>query len=107
MIHLDGRVERLVENNEDIEVDSREVTNGARGHNAFSRHIVYVGGVAADGRTPEDTRTPAQHKALEAYVRDFHRRFPAVRIIGHRDIAAKACPSFDVAKWLKSIGIKQ
>lgn len=107
MIHLDGRVERLVENNEDMNVDSWEVTNGATDHNSVSRHVVYVGGVARDGKTPKDTRTPAQLKAMEAYVKDFHRRFPSVRIIGHNELAAKACPSFDVQKWLQSIGIRQ
>lgn len=107
MIHLDGRVERLVENNEDMNVDPWEVTNGATGHNSVSRHVVYVGGVARDGKTPKDTRTPAQLKAMEAYVKDFNRRFPSVRIIGHNELAAKACPSFDVQKWLQSIGIRQ
>lgn len=107
MIHLDGRVERLVENNEDMNVDPWEVTNGATGHNSVSRHVVYVGGVARDGKTPKDTRTPAQLKAMETYVKDFHRRFPSVRIIGHNELAAKACPSFDVQKWLQSIGIRQ
>lgn len=107
MIHLDGRVERLVENNEDMNVDPWEVTNGATGYNSVSRHVVYVGGVARDGKTPKDTRTPAQLKAMETYVKDFHRRFPSVRIIGHNELAAKACPSFDVQKWLQSIGIRQ
>lgn len=107
MIHLDGRVERLVQNNEDNVVDNWEITNGAQGYNSTSRHVVYVGGVARDGKTPRDTRTPAQLEAMAAYVRDFHRRFPGVRIVGHNELAAKACPSFDVQKWLVSIGIKQ
>jgi len=107
MIHLDGRVERLVDNNEDAEVDSWEVTNGAQGYNSTSRHVVYVGGVTKDGKTPADTRTPEQIKAMEEYVKDFHRRFPGVRIVGHNELAAKACPSFDVQKWLKAIGINQ
>lgn len=107
LIHLDGKVERLVKNNEDMEVDPWEVTNGAAGYNALSRHIVYVGGVAKDGKTPKDTRTPAQRKALEAYVKDFHRRFPTVRIVGHNELAAKACPSFSVKQWLREIGISQ
>ena len=47
------------------------------------------------------------NEAIEAYVKDFHKRFPGVRIIGHNEVAAKACPSFDVQKWLKSIGITQ
>ncbi|CAK7045524.1 hypothetical protein HMPREF1069_00769 [Bacteroides ovatus CL02T12C04] len=107
MIHLDGKVERLVQNNEDANVDPWEITNGAKGYNSTSRHVVYVGGVARDGKTPRDTRTLKQLKAMEAYVKDFHRRFPAVKIIGHNELAAKACPSFDVKKWLKQIGINQ
>lgn len=107
MFHLDGTVERLVDNNEDANVDGWEITNGAKGYNSISRHIVYVGGVATDGKTPKDTRTSAQLKALEEYVKDFHRRFPRVRIIGHNEIAVKACPSFDVQAWLRKIGINQ
>ena len=107
LFHLDGTVERLVHNNEDSNVDPWEITNGAAGYNSVSRHVVYAGGCTRDGKTAKDTRTPAQQEALEAYVKDFHRRFPDVRIIGHNELAAKACPSFDVQKWLKSIGIKQ
>lgn len=109
MIHLDGRVERLVGNNEDAEVDPWEVTNGAKGYNTVSRHVVYVGGVSKDGKTAKDTRTEAQLKAMTAYVRDFHERFPQIRIVGHGELPGvkKACPSFDVAAWLRSIGIYQ
>lgn len=107
LIHLDGRVERLVSNNEDANVDPWEITNGAAGYNSVSRHVVYAGGVAVDGKTAKDTRTQAQKQAMEAYVKDFHKRFPKVRIIGHGEVAAKACPSFDVQAWLKSIGIIQ
>lgn len=107
LFHLDGTVERLVDNNEDGNVDPWEITNGASGYNSVSRHIVYAGGVASDGRTAKDTRTFAQLKAMEAYVKDFHTRFPGVRIIGHNELAAKACPSFDVREWLKRVGINQ
>lgn len=69
MIHLDGTVERLVANNEDDVVDPWEVTNGAKGHNSTARHIVYVGGVDIDGKTPKDTRTTKQLEALANYVR--------------------------------------
>ena len=106
MFHLDGSVERLVENNEDAWVDPWEITNGAKGYNAVSRHIVYVGGLDKKMK-PKDTRTQAQRTALKAYVLDFHRRHPKVRIVGHCDLAAKACPSFNVAAWLKEIGINQ
>lgn len=105
MIHLDGRVERLVDNNEDHNVDPWEITNGAKGYNSVSRHVVYVGG----GTSPkgEDTRTEAQRKALADYVLRFHRKHPSVRIVGHNELAAKACPSFDVPAFLRELGIKQ
>ncbi|WP_304642527.1 N-acetylmuramoyl-L-alanine amidase [uncultured Muribaculum sp.] len=107
IIHLDGTVERLVDNNEDANVDPWEITNGVKGYNSVSRHVVYAGGMTKDMSKPKDTRTAAQLKAMETYVKDFHRHFPSVRIIGHNEIAAKACPSFDVQRWLKSIGINQ
>lgn len=120
LIRLDGTIERLVDNNEDDNVDPWEVTNGAKGYNSVSRHVAYAGGCDRSGK-PKDTRTPAQLKAMEVYVRDFHRRHPSVKIIGHRDLSpdlngngviepgewTKACPSFDVSSWLKSIGINQ
>lgn len=107
MIHLDGTVERLVDNNEDANVDPWEVTNGAKGLNSVSRHVVYVGGVDAnDVRKSRDTRTAAQKESLRRYVLDFHRRHPEVKILGHNQVAAKACPSFDVPSWLREIGIK-
>lgn len=105
MIHLDGKVERLVNNNEDANVDTWEITNGASGINSVSRHIVYVGGLAKDGKTAKDTRTQAQKKALKNYVLNFHHQFPNVEIKGHNEFAPKSCPSFDVKKWLREIGI--
>lgn len=106
LVHLDGTVERLVDNNEDAWVDNWEITNGAAGYNSVSRHVVYAGGCDRSMK-PKDTRTAAQRTALERYVKDFHRRFPDVRIVGHNELAAKACPGFDVQAWLKSTGINQ
>lgn len=106
LFHLDGRVERLVANNEDANVDPWEITNGAAGYNSISRHIVYAGGCDAS-MNPKDTRTAEQKEALKKYVLDFHTRHPSVKIVGHNQLAAKACPSFNVAAWLLEIGIKQ
>ena len=105
MIHLNGGVERLVGNNEDAWVDPWEVTNGAAGYNQVSRHIVYVGGKSKDGKTNKDTRTQAQNDALAKYVRNFRRKHPNVAIVGHRDLPGvkKACPCFDVKKWLQEM----
>lgn len=104
MIHLDGRIERLVNNNEDAHVDDWEITNGAAGYNRISRHIVYVGGVDKAGK-PCDTRTPAQRQAMANYVKAFRKQHPTVKVIGHNQVAKKSCPSFDVPQWLKAEGI--
>lgn len=73
-----------------------------RGHNARSIGVCYVGGCAADGKTPKDTRTPAQRKALKDLVRRLLEKYPGATVHGHNEFARKACPSFDVSKeaWL-------
>ena len=67
------------------------------GHNADSIGIAYVGGVAADGRTPQDTRTDAQKAALADLVYKLQCDYPSATVHGHNDFAATACPSFNVA----------
>lgn len=72
------------------------------GHNARSIGVCYVGGCAADGKTPKDTRTPAQRTALKDLVRRLLEKYPGATVHGHNEFARKACPSFDVRKeaWL-------
>ena len=64
--------------------------------------ICYVGGVDA-AMKPKDTRTTAQKGALARLIRDYQAKYPGIIIRGHRDWpgVAKACPSFDVAAWLR------
>lgn len=73
------------------------------GHNQYSIGVCYVGGLAADGRTPEDTRTAAQKEALLALLNKLRAKYPNASIHGHRDFAAKACPSFDATREYKNI----
>ena len=105
IIHLNGDTTRLARNNEDDIVDAWEVTNGATGINSKSRHIVYAGGVAKDGKTAKDTRTYAQTDTLKDYILDFVKRFPRVKVAGHYHFAKKDCPSFNVESFCASIGV--
>jgi hypothetical protein len=96
-----------------------EIGAGVAGWNANSIHICYAGGLAVDGVTPKDTRTPQQKTALRQLALDYHRLYPDAKICGHRDMSPdadhdgvvepqewlKACPSFDVHAWLDEIGI--
>ena len=68
-----------------------------KGHNVHSIGICYIGGVDLNGK-PKDTRTLAQKDALVNLLMRLKRRFPKAVIRGHRDFAAKACPSFDATK---------
>ena len=73
------------------------------GHNKNSIGVCYVGGLAADGKTPKDTRTAAQKEALLALLKKLRAKYPNASIHGHRDFAAKACPSFDATREYKNI----
>jgi hypothetical protein len=91
VVRLDGRIEpgRPI----------ADVGAHTRGHNDDSLGICYVGGVDADGRTPKDTRTLEQVRALAVQLRQWIRAYniPPNQVFGHRDFdAMKACPSFDV-----------
>ena len=66
--------------------------------NNHSVGICYIGGLAADGKTPKDTRTPEQRSALASLVADLRKRFPLATVQGHNEFAAKACPCFNVKK---------
>lgn len=73
------------------------------GHNALSIGVCYIGGVAADGKTPKDTRTEAQKAALLRLLRSLKAKYPKAKIYGHRDFSIKACPSFDARKEYASL----
>lgn len=76
-----------------------QYSNGVRGHNSESVNVCYTGGVnQRDMTTPEDTRTEAQKASLLKLLRMLKKKYPGAEIYGHRDFAAKACPSFDARK---------
>lgn len=67
-----------------------------KGHNATSIGICYIGGVAADGKTPKDTRTPEQRLAIRKLVAELQTDYPSAVVHGHYEFANKACPSFKI-----------
>lgn len=77
-----------------------------RGHNKDSLSVVYIGGVAADGRTAKDTRTALQRVALRRVVLGWmlKYRISASRVYGHYELdGGKACPSFDMDEFRQSL----
>jgi len=117
MIYLDGSLINLTPYNYDNKIDPWEVTNGVRGMNSRARHAVYAGGLVYDYETPldedekpgfmaADTRTPHQLYTMEIYVKYMILRHPNILVGGHNQFAAKACPSFNVPQWLRSVDVK-
>lgn len=76
----------------------------AEGHNTGSLGICLVGGVKADGKTPEANFTDAQYATLYQVLQDKLKAWPGAEVLGHRDFpnVAKACPCFDVRSWFQS-----
>lgn len=75
------------------------------GQNKYSIGICYIGGCAADGKTPKDTRTPEQRFALFKLVYELMQKYnlPVSNVFGHREFANKACPSFDMNIFRKEL----
>ena len=73
------------------------------GHNTHSIGVVYVGGLAKDGKTAKDTRTDEQKAAMLCLLMDLKKIYPKARIHGHRDFAKKECPSFDATKEYRNV----
>ena len=96
IVHLDGLIENLVEYDCDNWVQSNEITNGAGAYNSVSRHIVYVGGMNKEYTAAKNTLTDSQFRSLHNYIKDFIEKHPDIIVIGHNQVHAKACPSFNV-----------
>ena len=99
VVRLDGMVEH----------GRPEAQIGAHcvGVNATSIGVCYVGGLAVDGRTPKDTRTPEQRVALLALLKRLKAKYPRARILGHNHFnKGKACPCFDAAREYASLYIR-
>lgn len=73
--------------------------------NGISVAVCMAGGVAEDGKTPENNFTPEQWVSLEKLVREWKSNYPDAQIVGHRDLMATECPSFDVKEWAASVGL--
>ena len=81
-----------------------KIGSHVKNHNANSIGICMIGGVAADGKTPENNFTPEQFDSLKSLVARLKTKYTNAVVQGHRDFpdVAKACPSFSVKDWLNS-----
>lgn len=69
------------------------------GQNKTSIGICVAGGLSKSGNKPEMNFTPAQLQQLMKLIFEIKLALPDVKVGGHRDFNATACPSFDVRHW--------
>lgn len=91
LVHIDGSYERIRPDNE----RGQHCPQSNMNNRAVS--VCYVGGVDNNNK-PCDTRTEAQKKTLVTLLRTLKAKYPNAQIVGHRDYAPKACPSFDAKR---------
>lgn len=100
IVYLDGSIH----NGRPVEQPGAHV----RGHNKHSIGVCYVGGVSnikgKGGKwVAEDTRTPEQKETLWKLLMELMACYDGATLHGHNEFAAKACPSFSVAKEYKDV----
>lgn len=75
---------------------------GVEGHNSGVIHICLIGGHGSSENDAFTTNfTAAQGVSLRQLITGISMRTRIQRISGHNEYAAKACPGFNVTKWLK------
>ena len=75
-----------------------------QGHNTGTIGISLFGGHgSAETDHFHEHYTPAQEHSLRGLLEDLRATYGAVKITGHNQYAAKACPGFNVPAWLKAI----
>ena len=95
VVYRDGSIHE----GRDIDIAGAHCT----GHNTCSIGVCYVGGMDKTNRYTCDTRTDAQKASLVKLLTDLRKFYPHAQIHGHRDFAAKACPSFDATREYSSL----
>ena len=95
----------LIPFDRDDSIDSWEISNGAAGWNGFTKHIAWSGGKGTDGKV-EYNMTTTEESCLTTVCRITVMLYPQIKLIGHNQVhSTKYCPSFDVRKYAKAIGI--
>jgi|LSQX01.1.fsa_nt_gb hypothetical protein len=106
IIEKSGKVVNRVPMDDDAIISPVEIANGAKGFNKVVKHVAYIGGTDVN-RKPKNTLTPEQDSSLKRYVFEFLELYPEAYILGHNQLSAKACPSFDVIEKMREYGIPE
>ena len=101
----------VIKRNGDLETGRDLLKDGAhcKGNNKDTIGVCLVGGINHQGQ-PENNFTKEQWSTLETLITDLSWEdfmIGGFYIKGHNEFSSKACPSFDVQEWLKSVGLNK
>lgn len=100
IIELDGTLVVITPYDEDDLVQQHEMTWGAAGINAISRHICIAGG-------PNQPISVRQKATLIQLMMDDIESTPDILFIGHNQVNNTQCPGFIVPDFCRCIGFKE
>ena len=109
LISLEGELENIIPESSMNEVDLWGISEGVDGLTGQAKYVAFVGGRTKDDTKDWDTRTKEQKQTLEVYVKYHLLRNSDLVVMGLDQIPAMGdveMPSFNVPKWLESIGIE-
>lgn len=105
LINRAGKLINIVPYNFDPYIEEFEITNGARGYNKNSRHIVLAGGWDKNNNKvsdrkdklflPEEIFVEKQLITLDKYIDMQIEAVPDLNVIGHQEVSSKLCPGYD------------
>lgn len=82
--------------------DHAVVGSHVQGYNSNSVGICLVGGVDDKGKFKANF-TPAQMQTLKDAIDAMRKEYPNAKVVGHHTLNPnKACPSFNVSRWLST-----
>jgi hypothetical protein len=99
----------VIDRNGEITKGRDESMQGAHvaGHNTGSIGICLIGGHgSSENDRFGENYTPEQEIALFNLIQDIKTRANITQIRGHNEVAAKACPGFNVKRWLQGKSAK-
>ena len=110
LILLEGELVSIIPESSPNEVDLWGISEGIDGLSGMAKYVGFVGGRTKDDSKEWDTRTKEQKETLAIYVQYQLLRNPGLIVMGLNQIPAMGeveMPSFNVAKWLESIGVPE
>ena len=90
LIEKSGKVNQIYKDN--------TITNGVKGENSESIHFSWIGGY--DFKQDGNQISKGQAITLVDMIKFYVKRYPNIKVIGHNQVAQKACPWFYVPKLM-------